>query len=83
MRTKSVAPAYPAEAKQNRVQGSVVLETIIGKAGNVESVTVLSGPEELRESAITAVSQWEYQPTLLNGEPVTVITNVTVNYILQ
>jgi TonB family protein len=77
---KNVAPDYPEIAKQARVQGVVILEATIGPRGNVTSVTVLRGIPLLDDAAITAVKQWVYEPTLLNGVPVPVIMTVTVNY---
>jgi len=78
-----VDPVYPAEAKQNRIQGMVKLEITIDKEGHVLAVAVISGPAELIQSATDAVQQWVYRPTLLNGEPVSVITTVDVNYTLS
>jgi protein TonB len=77
-----VTPVYPPEAKQNRIQGAVELEVTIDKEGHVTSLSLVSGPPELVESAVEAVRQWVYRPTLLNGEPVSVLTTVTVNYTL-
>lgn len=73
-------PVYPPEAKKNHITGAVVMHAIISKEGTVEDLQVVSGPEELRESALTAVKQWRYKPYLLNGEPTAVETTVTVNY---
>jgi protein TonB len=81
-RLSFVNPVYPAEAKQNRIQGIVSLEATIDKTGRIASLSVLSGPGELVPSAVAAVQQWVYRPTLLNGEPVTVITTIDVNYSL-
>ena len=78
-----VTPAYPPEAKAARIQGTVRLEATISEEGTVANLVVLSGPDELIESALTAVRQWVYRPTLLNGEPVTVITTIDINYTLQ
>jgi protein TonB len=75
-----VAPVYPAEARAAHVSGAVVLHAIIGKDGTVENLTVISGPEMLRASALDAVRQWTYKPYLLNGEPTEVDTTITVNY---
>jgi protein TonB len=75
-------PVYPPEAKAARIQGLVQLQILIGKDGTVQNLTVLTGPEELRQSAVDAVKQWAYKPTLLNGQPVEVITTVDVNYTL-
>lgn len=65
-----VHPVYPDEAKAAGIQGSVVLHAVISKSGTVENVTVVSGPHELRQSAIDAVSQWKYNPRLKDGQPV-------------
>jgi TonB family protein len=67
--TKSM-PIYPPEAKKNKIQGKVVLNAVIGTDGRMESVRVLSGPDELQQSALDAVRQWTYKPYLLNGQPV-------------
>ncbi len=78
-----VPPVYPSDAKAAHLQGSVVLHAIISAEGVVENLTVVSGPEPLRASAIEAVRQWTYKPYLLNNEPVTVQTDITINYQLQ
>jgi protein TonB len=78
-----VAPVYPVEAKQNGIQGTVRLEVTIEKDGHVADLKVVSGPAELVLSATDAVKQWLYKPTLLNGEPVAVLTTVDVNYTLS
>lgn len=77
---KKVAPEYPYEAKQARVTGTVLLRAIITKEGKVERLGVISGPEMLRKSALKAVAQWTYAPTLLYGLPTEVDTVITVNY---
>jgi periplasmic protein TonB len=79
----SVKPVYPPEAKADRIQGTVKLEIGIDKEGHVSQITVTSGPPELIQSAVDAVRQWVYKPTLLNGEPVVVLTTVDVNYTLS
>jgi periplasmic protein TonB len=79
-RVSWVNPVYPPDAKQNRIQGTVRLEILIEKDGHVSNVTIVTGPPELTQSASDAVSQWLYKPTLLNGNPVTVLTTVDVNY---
>jgi protein TonB len=80
---KTIDPAYPAIAKQARVQGIVILECTIDPQGRVRDVKVLRGIPLLDQSAIEAVKQWVYTPTLLNGVPVPVIMTVTVNFKLQ
>lgn len=77
-----VKPVYPAEAKEQRIQGTVKLEVLIAKDGTISSVSLVSGPPELVQSAVDAVKQWTYKQTLLNGEPVSVLTTVDVNYTL-
>ena len=76
-------PAYPALARQARVQGTVVLRAIISREGTIENLQVLSGHPLLVKAAIDAVRQWRYRPYVLNGEPVEVETQVTVNFILS
>jgi protein TonB len=80
---KDVRPVYPELAKQARVEGVVILEATISPRGDVTSVTVLRGIPLLDQSAIDAVREWVYAPTLLNGVPVPVIMTVTVNYRLK
>jgi protein TonB len=80
---KDVAPVYPDIAKQARVQGVVILECTISPQGKVTNVKVLRGIPLLNDSAISAVRQWVYTPTLLNGVPVPVIMTVTVNFKLS
>ncbi len=82
-RLKSVTPTYPRIAQQARVQGVVILECTISAQGQVTSVRVLRGIPLLDQSAIDAVKQWVYEPTLLNGVPVPVIMTVTVNFTLK
>jgi protein TonB len=77
---KDVAPVYPDIAKQARVQGVVILECTISPQGKVTNVKVLRGIPLLNDSAVSAVRQWVYTPTLLNGVPVPVIMTVTVNF---
>jgi TonB family protein len=75
-------PVYPEDAKKAAVQGIVVLHALISKAGTVEQLQVVSGPEMLRVSALDAVRQWTYKPYLLNGQPTEVETTINVNYTL-
>lgn len=78
-----VQPLYPPEAKENRVQGSVRFTVMIGKDGKVQNLTLVSGDPVLAEAAREAVQQWIYKPTLLNGDPVEVVTLVDVNFTLS
>ena len=77
-----VPPVYPAEAKQEKIQGAVVMEVVIGKDGTIHNLEAISGPNQLKASAMDAVRQWTYKPYLLNGEPTEVQTTVTVTYSL-
>src|SRR5262249_31631571 len=77
-----VQPIYPALARQTRVSGTVKLHAIIGKGGVVEELQAVSGHPLLVQSAIDAVKQWRYQPTLINGEPVEVDTEIDVVFAL-
>jgi len=81
--TTKVVPEYPDDAKQARIQGSVVLKAEINKNGDVEDLTVVSGHPMLAPAAIEAVKQWKYRPYLLNGQPVAVETQVTVAFQLS
>jgi TonB family protein len=76
-------PKYPEEAKKERIQGTVLLDVVIGKDGSVKEMTVQSGPKELRQSALDAVHTWMYKPYLLNGDPVDVKTTIHVRYSLE
>ena len=77
-----VQPEYPEIARQARIQGAVQLRAIISRAGTIQNLTVESGAPMLIPSALKAVRQWRYRPYLLNGEPVEVDTQITVNFTL-
>lgn len=81
--TVKVAPVYPPLARQARIQGAVILKVRISKSGNIENVQLVSGHPMLAPAAIEAVKQWKYRSYLLNGEPIAVETNVTVNFTLS
>ncbi|HTS65157.1 MAG TPA: TonB family protein [Candidatus Acidoferrales bacterium] len=76
-------PAYPPLAKQARIQGVVQLQALIGIDGAVKNLQVIGGHPLLVEAALEAVQQWVYQPTLLNGQPVEVLTQIDVNFTLS
>lgn len=80
--TNRVTPQYPPLAKAARVQGTVKFQATIGKDGTVQNLQLLSGPPLLVQAAMQAVRQWTYKPTLLNGEPVVVVTTIDVNFTL-
>jgi len=75
-------PHYPVNAKIDRIQGTVILSARINKAGTIDDLQVVSGPQALRKSSFDAVKTWKYKPYLLNGEPVEVQTQINVIYTL-
>jgi TonB family protein len=80
---KKVPPVYPPDAKAAKIQGTVELDAVIGKTGDVESLKVISGPKELQQSALDAVRQWKYKPFMLNGAPIEVKSTIKVIYQLE
>lgn len=77
-----VKPKYPPEAKQQRIQGTVRFTATIGMDGAIKTLELVSGEPILADAAMEAVRQWVYKPTLLNGNPVEVITTIDVNFTL-
>ena len=77
---KKVQPVYPPQARLIRLEGIVELQANISKSGSISSVKQLSGDPVLGRAAMDAVRQWKYKPYFLNGEPVEVETQVTVNF---
>jgi protein TonB len=82
-RIVTVEPAYPAIARNARIQGVVILEAVLDAKGRVESVRVLRSIPLLDQAAVDAVQQWRFTPALLNNEAVPVVMTVTVNFTLQ
>jgi protein TonB len=80
---KKVDPVYPPDARDQKIQGVVLLQVIIDKEGNVTDVKLISGHPLLAPAAIDAVKQWKYRPFLLNGDAVSVETQVKVNFTLN
>jgi len=80
---QKVQPIYPPEAKAQRIQGVVLFTVLIGKDGTVQNITLISGDPVLAQAAREAVQKWVYKPTLLNGDPVEVVTQVKVNFTLS
>jgi len=77
---KKVLPVYPEFAKSAHLQGTVRFTALIAKDGTIQNLQLISGPPMLIQAATEAVKQWLYRPTLLNGEPVEVITQIDVNF---
>ena len=81
--THSVVPDYPMLARQMKVQGSVILEAMIGRDGLIQDVHVLSGPPILAGAAEEAVKQWHFRPHYQGTEPVETQTKITVNFTIS
>ena len=81
---RRVEPVYPAEARQARISGVAILEVLVDKTGAVSDAAVLKPlPYGLSEEAVKAVKQWLFQPATLNGQPVDVLFNLTINFTLD
>ena len=79
---RKVEPKYPPLAIAARIQGPVVLDAVISKAGTMENLRLVSGHPMLAGAAIDAVRQWRYRPYILNGDRIEVETEITVNFVL-
>jgi protein TonB len=79
----NVSPVYPSIAIAARKEGLVILEAIISEDGSVRDVRSLRPEPLFEEAAITAVRQWRFSPTLLNGERVPIVMTVTVSFTLN
>lgn len=75
-------PIYPSEAKKAHIEGTVLLHAVIAKDGTISDLQYVSGPPMLMKAAMDAVQQWQYKPTLLNGEPVAVDTTISIVFTL-
>lgn len=82
-KTRDVKPVYPPDAQQARISGVVIMEVLVTTAGEVADPCVLRSVAGLDQAAMDAVTQWRFEPVLLNGRPVPVIMTVTVNFTLQ
>ena len=83
MLLRRIEPEYPSLARQIHKEGQVELHAIIATDGTIRSLQVVSGDPLFLRSAIDAVGQWRYRPTVLNGQPVEIDTYITVIYSLQ
>lgn len=79
-RVHAVTPIYPLRAKKAGIQGTVILEALIGKDGKVKKLRYVSGPSRLVKATVEAVCQWRYKPILLNGKPLEVDSEISVTY---
>ncbi len=80
---QTIDPTYPLLGQHMKVQGSVVLQAVIGADGSIENLRVLSGPAILATAAQQAVRQWRFKPYLQNGQPVETKTRITVNFSIR
>lgn len=80
LKTQDVAPQYPQKARENSIQGDVILAATIDAEGKITNLKVVSGHPVLADAAVEAVKQWKYRPYLLNGEPVLVDTMIKVQF---
>lgn len=80
---RSVQPVYPDVAKRAGIEGTVLLKVVIAQDGIVKAVKVVSGEPVLADAAADAVKKWRYQPTILDGKPVNVVTTVAVEFRLR
>lgn len=81
--SRPVEPSYPVLAKQMKVQGSVVLQALIGKDGLIQDLQVMSGPAILSAAAREAVKQWRFKPYYQNGAPIDTEARITVNFTIS
>lgn len=79
---RKVQPVYPPLAKSARIQGIVEFKATISKEGNIEDLQLMRGHPLLVKAAKEAILKWKYRPTLLNGQPVEVITDIIVDFTL-
>jgi protein TonB len=82
MLLRKVDPVYPTLARQMRIEGTVRFLAVIGKEGEVQNLKYVSGPQALEKAAADAVKHWVYRPTLLDGRPVEVSTQIEIGFTL-
>jgi TonB family protein len=78
--THKVEPVYPSDARKQHIEGAVMLDALVGEDGNVHEVAVTSGSPLLARAATQAVKQWRYQPFQLNGKPVSIHNQITIQF---
>jgi TonB family protein len=81
---EKVNPKYPPDAREEKVMGSVIVETVLTEEGVVDDVQVINSPDDrLSAAAVEAIQQWKFEPALCDGKPVAVYYNLTVNFRLE
>jgi protein TonB len=81
--THSVTPGYPTLARQMKVQGSVIMQAVIGRDGLIQELRLVSGPPILARAAEEAVKQWHFKPQYVGAEPVETEAKITVNFTIS
>lgn len=81
--SKPVGPSYPLLAREMKVQGSVILDAVIGRDGTIQDLHVVSGPAILASAALEAVRQWHFKPYYQGGQPVETEARITVNFTIS
>jgi len=79
----SVQPGYPMLAREMKVQGSVILQALIGRDGLIQDLKILNGPPILAKAALEAVKQWHFKPHYEGIEPVETQAKITVNFTIS
>ena len=80
LKTHTVNPKYPREAREKGIQGDVILQATIDTKGNITNLNPVQGDPILVEASVEAVKQWRYKPYILNGEPVEVETTIKIQF---
>jgi TonB family protein len=75
-----VEPIYPAEARKERLEGTIALDIVIGRDGSVQNMRALNGPDVLARAAMDALRWWKFEPYRINGEPAVVETTLAVEF---
>jgi len=83
VQVKNIPPLYPPGAQRARVEGIVIIEATIGTDGKVKDAKVIRSVKMLDDSAVRAVREWEYKPTVINGQAVQVVTAISINFTLE
>jgi len=80
---RQVPPRYPQQAREARIEGTVVLEGVIGTDGKLQNLRVVRGDPRLTQAALDAAKQWRYKPGRIHGQPVESDTQINVNFSLK
>jgi len=78
-----IEPDYPEKAREQKIQGPVVLDIVVGKDGTIQGISMISGDPQLAMAAAHAVQQWRFKPWVRNRKPVPFESRITLNFSLQ